>query len=307
MLKKATIKNVTQYLQKFYLKNRINLQKQYPNSNQSISYFFVIKKFYEDFSKKFSFKIKKKTNKYFYDFFEKSLNEIDDYIQGPIDFIRKEEVYIENINEYVIEKLYPKTISLCYHNTEYFNQYDFYVYLVDNYNKIKNNLDENEQFMFKMIINYKYGFISKNNTQQIIYLMNGYNKFIKELLKNDYFLDIIYFDTVSIYTANTKEIDSLINAHIKKLYDIEIIHHNYGFFVKKKRYFLFDTIPKTIKGYDKNNNFYSEKQIKNIAYKLSFYNGKFRQFNRKNASDFVECIAKARKINSRNSKINRLI
>jgi len=308
MLKKATIEDVTQYLQKFYLKNRINLQERDPKSNQQVSYFHVINKFYNEFSNEFSFNFDKNINKYFYDFFEKDFKKIDGVIYSGSIVKLDRAIYTQNINEYIIKQLYPKTISLCYHNTEYFNQYEYYVYLIDNYKEIRNNLDSNEQFMFNIIINYQYAMIGRNNFSQMDYLMTGYTKIVEDLFEKDFYSDIIYFDTDSIYTAKTREIDKLINNHLKKLYnDIDIDYHNYGFFVQKKRYFLFDTEPKTIRGYDRKTNFYSDKQVKNTAYKLSIYDGNFKKFNRKNATDYVECKNKAKIIESRKNKLNNII
>jgi hypothetical protein len=294
MLKKATIEDITQYLKKFYLSNRKEVQE----SKERISYYQVINKFYEEFIDEFSFDIEKKTNPYFYDYYEKEYDESNDTPTYSIVRIAREEIYTSDINEYKIKQLFPKSISLCYHNTEFFNEYVYYVYLIDNFTEINNKLDKKEQFMFKIIINHQYPMIAKDNPSQQTYLMKGYRKMVDELFEKDFYSDIIFFNTISIFTTNTREVDKLINTHLNKLYggDVEIKHHNYGFFVRKKKYFLFDTKPK-VKGYDRKSNFYSDKQVKNTAYNLSKYDGPFRNFNSKTASDFYECKTKARKLN----------
>jgi hypothetical protein len=294
MLKKATIEDITQYLKKFYLSNRKEVQE----SNERISYYQVINKFYDEFIGEFSFDIEKKRNPYFYDYYEKEYDESNDTPTYSIVRLAREEIYTSDINEYRIKQLFPKSISLCYHNTEFFNEYVYYVYLIDNFTEINNKLDKKEQFMFKIIINHQYSMIAKDNPSQQTYLMKGYRKMVEELFEKDFYSDIIYFDTYSIFTTNTREIDKLINTHLEKLYgvDIEIKHHDYSFFVRKKKYFLFDTKPK-VKGYDRKSNFYSDKQVKNTAYNLSKYDGPFKNFNSKTASDFYVCKTKAKKLN----------
>jgi len=271
MQKAQTIEEVVYLLKKLYIENIQSLQ---PDPTNKTSYHNTIVKLYDKLNKSMNVSIEKKTNKYFYDYFDSDTKKIKktttinhDYI-GSLCRLRREQVYTKDIIKYEINSLYPMVISLIYHNTDRIDDLSYYVYLVDNKNEIEKQLSDNEKFMFELLINYKYGILFRIYETLITYLMEGINKIIEEIYDDDKYLDIIYLDTYNFFIANTIEGNKLLTEKISKFFKFKKTHYNYGFFVKKKKYFLFDDEPIS-KGFDAHNNFYANKQRRNLAYNIS--------------------------------------
>jgi hypothetical protein len=304
MLKtKATQKDIIQYLKSFYVEH-----KQIFESNEQTHY-SIISKCYSDLSNLFEYNIKKIKNKYFDKYFDNYQNM--SYPLGSTVFLEKNEIYIKDIIQYEIKKTYSTLISLFYHNTGLFNKYNYLIYLTDNRKEINKQLNNKEQIFFNKLLNYQLSFIHKENLlnennymNMILYL---YNNFINDILSNDKYKDVFYIDTNFIFITNTREGNNLINSFLSMFFNnINKKHHNYVFFSKKKKYFIFDYEP-IVKGYDRKNNFYANKQIKNTAYNFSKFNGNIKNFNEKNVDDFLECKIKAKTYELRKLKFNNLI
>ena len=237
-------------------------------------------KYYRDLSKLISTKPKKEKNPNFKKYWNVSWPSETLSSIGAIVHLYDGDTYIEDVKEISISHLYPKIISLIYHNTNLYDDLYYYIFIVDNLKEIKEKLDDNENILFRIILNYFYGWMVRNEPYLSALMMYFSTTYIQSIIDEDLnnLIDIIYVDTDSIFICNTDEG----NKHIKKRFseffdDIEEETHYSIYFIKKKHLIYFDKEPYKRKGVRTSIHF-RNKQLKNITYNTFNNNLSYRNF-----------------------------
>ena len=219
---------------------------------------------------------------------------IFDIYQGAICNLEFDGILVSDVNILSITRFYPSILKYLMENGE---EKDAYYYLVLYYDYLKENI--NDKILFKILINYKYGVISKTDYSLCVKITRISRDIMQELLNNDICKDIIYVDSDTIY-YKTKDYEKTIINKLKE-YNLsyEIERNKIIYFIAKKKYIILDSFK--IKGV-KESNMYVNKEISNIAYLLSDRTLEFRVIHRN-----IDLMIKAKNIYNRKKKLDRIL
>ncbi|MCK9416622.1 hypothetical protein M0Q97_08205 [Candidatus Dojkabacteria bacterium] len=184
-------------------------------------------------------------------------------------FLNKENILIDNINILTFHNLYANTIKFLYQKNIIKNQknynLDSYSYLVENIDFFKNNLTTDECKLLDIIINYKFGYLYKIESNISNIVASFSNVLMNKILELDNKENILYIDTDIIFIHKAFNVELIFNM-IDNLYKISQESNKIVFFIVKKRYIIFDDINSVkIKGI-RICPFYINKEIKDLAY-----------------------------------------
>lgn len=252
--------------------------------------------------------VEKQPNEHFEKFYEEhEYDENQVMIKGSILKLKTTNLYVEDIKEYNLKSLYPNIFRLLYHNTEKYDYYKYYVYILENRDIIDKGLTTREKKLLKLYINYKFGWLSRFGDNTINEILSFSRNFIMSIFNNDKYNDILYIDTDSIFAQNTTQTNDFITNEFKKLFDYDITHHFSILFLDKKKLMFFKKKPFKMWGIGEFP-FYKNKQRKNDAYDLYLLNHNeltYREFHRhKNTND--EYMKQAKLIYQRNEKMKTI-
>ena len=228
----------------------------------------------------------------------------NDTLGGNV-YLRKENLYIDNVSNVYFSKFYASIIKILYQCGKLKDNLEAIAYIVDNRNIIYDNLNSDERKTFNHILNYKFssiGYLSQN----IISTFGYY--FLQYILSNDVYEDIFYIDTDQIYFNNYIDTYNMIVEKSCGLFELEIENPSTYIFIQKKRYIEINDTSK-IKGFKLVEN----KNIKNHNYKiyLETYNGKklsYTTFNSRSMREFsTKYIEDYKHIYERREKLNRIL
>jgi hypothetical protein len=192
---------------------------------------------------------------------------------GGFVYVNIENILVDNINILSFCSLYPTIIKFLYQKNIIVNMVDYnldsYSYLVDNFIILKNNLNIDEYKLLKIIINYKFGQLSKyfvkigSNTSFIV--SSFANVLMNKILELDNKNNILYIDTDSIFYHNAFKVDLIYNM-VDNLFRMELELNKTIYFIAKKRYIMFDNINSVKFRGIQIDRFYKDKKLKDLAY-----------------------------------------
>lgn len=189
---------------------------------------------------------------------------------GSLVYIRRENMLVDNVDVLSFNSLYPTTIKILLQENIIKNEpelyLDSYCYLVDNFLYFKSNLSIDDYKIFKLIINYKFGILSRGTNIPMI-VSTFCNKLMSKILDSDKLNNILYIDTDQIFYNNSLDLN-IIYDNIDNLFRYDLEYKNkYLFIVNKKRYMLFDNLDNVkIRGFEVSQR-YKDKKVKDLAYK----------------------------------------
>lgn len=251
-----------------YIKNS---HKKYPHIEDNINKINILKKIYYDIDNIFKLKKGKNTeltNKQKNTISEIRKNKIN--ISGGFCWLKRKNLYINNVVKLTIYNLYPVIIKLLTKSKVFDDSFikkyylESYSYLIDNKDYIKTKLSKTEYKYFKIILNYKFGLIKNNKNYITSFVCSIFSK----ILVIDEYNDIVYIDTDEIFFCKNKELYNKINNYINHLFNIECETTKTYYFIAKKKYIRFDDLNSVkIKGI-RESYYYKNKELKNTVYKL---------------------------------------
>lgn len=265
--------DIIEYLKSTYLKN-IELINSDANKLTLINTCYKdIEKIYDDCDLKLKI-ITPLTNKQS-DIIKSIYSEIEQsdieqqYIRSLV-YIRRENMLVDNVDVLSFNSLYPTTIKILLQENIIKNEpelyLDSYCYLVDNFLYFKSNLSIDDYKIFKLIINYKFGILSRGTNIPMI-VSTFCNKLMSKILDSDKLNNILYIDTYQIFYNNALDLN-IIYDNVDNLYRSDLEYENkYLFIVNKKRYMLFDNLDNVkIRGLEVSQR-YKDKKVTDLAYK----------------------------------------
>lgn len=230
-------------------------------------------------------------------------------VQGALVWIFRTNTLVSNVAKLSINSLYPEIIRL-FHRTNIMNE-PTYSFLVEHRKRIIKYLTIEERTLLKLIINYKFGILHKNDQisgQCVV-------KFGRQLLNNclnfDITNDIIYIDTDTIYFYNDEKIYNKIISYIGILFNYDIELNKTIFFIDKKKYIeIKDMNAVMIKGIG-SNTFFKNKNVKNHSYRLFLKDNEFIPYTKFNSTHYTDIrklyYDRANKEINRVGKLKRII
>lgn len=154
---------------------------------------------------------------------------------GGFIWYRYDNILIEDINIFEIEKYYPKIIDQLYlSNIADFKNCKNFSFIISNYDNIRNQLNEQEIGNLNFILNSKFTHLN-NRCRQIVLTIS--NNLMKTLLDKDINENIYYIDVGMIVYKNENNMKNIIEEHFKD-YKFETKKYPVFILIKKKRYIL---------------------------------------------------------------------